>query len=59
MFPLAGACWQGLGGQQQVTADRAAVMLRLQEAQRAVGQWKWWAFAAPGGPVIGEGRVIG
>jgi hypothetical protein len=59
LFPLVGGLWLLVGVQQVVPAAGTAAVLCLKEAQGGPVQRWGWLSAAPGGPVVGQGRVIG
>src|SRR6266849_998897 len=58
LFPLLRALWLAVGAQKQVPAHRAAAFLLVQQIQGAAVE-RWFALAAPFGPVAGLGGVIG
>ena len=59
LFPFVGGLWLLVGVQQVVPAAGTAAVLCLEEAQGGAVQRWGWLFAAPGGPVVGQGRVVG
>src|SRR2546421_4244661 len=58
LLPFLGAVGFAVGVQEQVVADRAAAVLAAEQAQGA-GVERGCALAAPGGPVLGLGGVVG
>src|SRR6266511_3481868 len=58
LFPLVRALRFTVGVQQQPSTERASAVLGSEEPQRG-GVHRRVAAAAPLGPVVGQGRVIG
>jgi hypothetical protein len=59
LFPFVGGLWLLVGVQQVVPAPGTATVLGLEQARGGAVQGWGWLSAAPGGPVVGQGRVIG
>jgi hypothetical protein len=59
LFPFVGGLWLLVGVGQVVPAAGTAAVLGLEQTQGGAVQGWGWLSAAPGGPVVGLGAVIG
>jgi hypothetical protein len=59
LLPLAWALGRVVGVEQELSADRTATVLLLQETQVGSPDRQRWTFATPLGPVIDQDRMFG